>query len=338
MKFLATVFTLSIIFNFAYSQNNTGRRLDAGLTNSPAGLELATEKKKRSNGDEDLSESDSGVQRPISLKTGGLSANFAYKSDLTYQDNPYAQDGGSLDFASALWTSSFISSFGLGIIDLGDSILTPYIGGSWTTNEYTNAFVDATPNQKGIFDQQSFNSTNAFIALLSQYGNGWSYSGIISYNMTKLTIDDTEALRDFTYTLKALKSFSIDENQFVWDASFNIHSTDGDSQGDYTLLTSKRDEMDRWDIASSLKIIREFGPIDVSPKYTLQYSDYSNGANDDRSQFLHNLSLNFNYKFTDSFHLEMNTAYTINDSSGSDNDDDYEMFDAGAAIKLSARF
>jgi hypothetical protein len=334
MKFLATLITLSILLNLAYSQNNTGRRLDAGLTSSPSGLELATEKKKRSNGEEDLSESDSGVQRPISLKTGGFSANFAYKSDLTYQDNPYAQDGGSLDFASALWTNSFTSSFGLGIIDMGDSILTPYVGGSWTTNEYTSAFVDATSDQKGVFDQQSFNSTNAFIALLSQYGNGWSYSGIISYNMTKLTIDDTEALRDFTYTLKVLKSFSIDENQFVWDASFNIHSTDGDSQLNY----QGRDEMDRFDIASSIKIIRELGPIDVSPKYTLQYSDYSNGDNEDRTQFLHNLSLNFNYKLTDSFHLEMNTAYTINDSSGSDNDDDYEMFDAGAAIKLSARF
>ena len=334
MKFLATVFTLSILFNFAYSQTNTGRRLDAGITNSPDGLELATEKKKRSNGDEDISESDSGVQRPISLKSGGLSANFAYKSDLTYQDNPYAQDGGSLDFASALWTNSFTSSFGLGIFDMGDSILTPYVGGSWTTNEYTSAFVDATPSQKGIFDQQSFNSTNAFIALLSQYGNGWSYSGIISYNMTKMTIDETEALRDITYTLKALKSFALDDNQFIFDASFNIHSTDGDSQGNY----QGRDEMDRFDIASSLKIIRELGPIDVSPKYTLQYSDYSNGANADRSQFLHNLSLNFNYQLTDSFHIEMNTAYTINDSSGSGNDDDYEMFDAGAAIKLSARF
>ena len=334
MKFLATLIISSVFLNLAYSQNNTGRRLDAGVTNSPSGLELATEKKKRSNGEEDLSESDSGVQRPISLKSGGFSANFAYKSDLTYQDNPYAQDGGPLDFASALWTNSFTSSFGLGIIDMGDSILTPYVGGSWTTNEYTSAFVDVTSAQKGVFDQQSFNSTNAFIALLSQYGNGWSYSGIISYNMTKLTIDDTEALRDFTYSLKVLKSFSIDENQFVWDASFNIHSTDGDSQGIY----KGRDEMDRFDIASSLKIIRELGPIDVSPKYTIQYSDYSKGANDDRSQFLHNLSLNFNYKLTDSFLLEMNTAYTINDSSGSDNDDDYEMFDAGAAIKLSARF
>jgi len=334
MKFLATLIISSVFLNLAYSQNNTGRRLDAGVTNSPSGLELATEKKKRSNGEEDLSESDSGVQRPISLKTGGFSANFAYKSDLTYQDNPYAQDGGSLDFASALWTNSFTSSFGLGIIDMGDSILTPYVGGSWTTNEYTSAFVDVNSSEKGVFDQQSFNSTNAFIALLSQYGNGWSYSGIISYNMTKTTIDDFEVLRDFTYTLKVLKSFSIDENQFVWDASFNIHSTDGDPQLNY----QGRDEMDRFDIASSLKIIRELGPIDVSPKYTLQYSDYSNGDNDDRTQFLHNLSLNFNYKLTDSFHLEMNTAYTINDSSGSDNDDDYEMFDAGAAIKLSARF
>ena len=334
MKFLSAVIISSILFNFAYSQNTTGRRLDAGLTNSPSGLDIATEKKKRSDGEEDLSESDSGVQRPIALKSGGFSANFAYNSDLTYQDNPYAVDGGELDFASALWTNSFTSSFGLGIIDMGDSVLTPYVGGSWTTNEYTSAFVDATPNQKGVFNSQSFNSTNAFVALLSQYGNGWSYSGVISYNMTKLTIDETEALRDFTYTLKALKSFSINDSQIIFDASFNIHSTDGDSQGDY----NGRDEMDRFDIASSLKLIREIGPINIAPKYTIQYSDYANGANDDRTQFLHNLALNLNYQITDSFNLEFNTAYTINDSSGSEDDDDYEMFDAGAGIKLSARF
>jgi len=156
MKLIITTLLSSLLLTSGFSQvvRDPSSR---GVTKTPGGLDIATEKKSRSDNKEDLSESDSGVQRPISLKSGSFSANFAYKSDLTYQDNPYAQDGGSLDFASALWTNSFTSSFGLGIFDMGDSILTPYVGGSWTTNEYTSAFVDATPSQKGIFDQQSFN-------------------------------------------------------------------------------------------------------------------------------------------------------------------------------------
>lgn len=333
MNYLKFSLVLSLFANTLIAQNN-GRRLDAGVTESPIGLKIATDKKKRSGDSSDLSESDSGVQRPISLKSGGLSANFLYKTDLTYQDNPYAQDGGSLDFASALWTNSFSSSFGIGIIETENSVITPYVGGSWSTNEYTSAFVDVTANQKGIMEAQSFNSTNAFVALLSQYGNGWSYSGVISYNMTKMTIDEKEALRDFVYTLKVLKSFIFNENQFIFDASANFHSTDGDSQGDY----KGRDEMDRYDLSSSLKLVKNLGAIDFSPKYTIQYSDYSNGANSDRTQFLHNLSVTFDYQITESFNLEFSSAYTINDSTGSDNDDDYEMFDAGAGIKLSARF
>ena len=89
MKFLSAVIISSILFNFAYSQNTTGRRLDAGLTNSPSGLDIATEKKKRSDGEEDLSESDSGVQRPIALKSGGISANFEEHFELVAnQANP----------------------------------------------------------------------------------------------------------------------------------------------------------------------------------------------------------------------------------------------------------
>ena len=314
----------------------TSRKLDAGVTDSPEALKLATSKKKKANNNGDLSESDTGAQRIISLKNGDISANFSYTSELTYQDNPFALDSNNANmFSSGVWSNRFASSFGLGIFDLGDSILTPYVGGSWGSTEYTSALVSVTAEEEGFMDLQNYNSTNAFVALLSQYSNGWSVSGVISYNMVKLTTDETEALRDFVYSIKTLKAFSLDgDNNIVFDAGLNIHSSDSDASSNYT----GRDEMNRYDLTSSVAYNTQIGPFDASPKYTLQYSDYSKGANADRTQFLHNLSLKFSYDITEYFDVELQSGYTINDSSGSDDNDDYEMFDAGAGLKLSARF
>ena len=222
-------------------------------------------------------------------------------------------------FASGVWNNRFSGSFGLGIFDYGDSIVTPYVGGSWGSTEYTSALVSVTSEEEGFMDLQNYNTTNAFVALLSQYSNGWSLSGVVSYNMVKLTIDDTEAMRDYTYSVKTLKAFSLNNDaNLVFDAGVNIHSTDSDASGDY----AGRDEMNRYDISSSLALNTQLGLLDATPKYTLQYSDYSKGANSDRSQFLHNLSLKLSYDITEYFDVELSTGYTINDSSGSNDDDD----------------
>lgn len=330
-----SIVILSLLTAFSLNAQ-TARKLDAGVTDSPEGLQLATSKKKKSNNNGDLSESDTGAQRIISLKSGNISANFAYSTDLTYQDNPYALDDNNINkFASAVWNNRFSGSFGLGIFDFGNSILTPYVGGSWGSTEYTSALVSVTSDEEGFMDLQNYNTTNAFLALLSQYSNGWSLSGVFSYNMVKLTTDETEALRDYTYSVKTLKAFNLNNGaNLVFDAGINIHSTDSDASGVY----SGRDEMNRYDISSSLALNTQLGILDVTPKYTLQYSDYSKGANSDRSQFLHNLSLKLSYDITESFDIMFSTGYTINDSSGSNDDDDYKMFDAGAGLKLSARF
>ena len=106
-----------------------------------------------------------------------------------------------------------------------------------------------TSEEEGFMDLQNYNTTNAFVALLSQYSNGWSLSGVVSYNMVKLTIDDTEAMRDYTYSVKTLKAFSLNNDaNLVFDAGVNIHSTDSDASGDY----AGRDEMNRYDILASL--------------------------------------------------------------------------------------
>jgi len=330
-----SIVILSLLTAFSLNAQ-TARKLDAGVTDSPEALKLATSKKKKENNNGDLSESDTGAQRIISLKNGDISANFSYTSELTYQDNPFALESNNANmFSSGVWSNRFASSFGLGIFDLGDSILTPYVGGSWGSTEYTSALVSVTAEEEGFMDLQNYNSTNAFIALLSQYSNGWSVSGVISYNMVKLTTDETEALRDFVYSIKTLKAFSLDgDNNIVFDAGVNIHSSDSDASSNYL----GRDEMNRYDLTSSVAYNTQIGPFDASPKYTLQYSDYSKGANADRTQFLHNLSLKFSYDITEYFDVELQSGYTINDSSGSDENDDYEMFDAGAGLKLSARF
>ena len=330
-----SIVILSLLTAFSLNAQ-TARKLDAGVTDSPEALKLATSKKKKENNNGDLSESDTGAQRIISLKNGDISANFSYTSELTYQDNPFALESNNANmFSSGVWSNRFASSFGLGIFDLGDSILTPYVGGSWGSTEYTSALVSVTAVEENFMDLQNYNSTNAFIALLSQYSNGWSVSGVISYNMVKLTTDETEALRDFVYSIKTLKAFSLDgDNNIVFDAGVNIHSSDSDASSNYL----GRDEMNRYDLTSSVAYNTQIGPFDASPKYTLQYSDYSKGANADRTQFLHNLSLKFSYDITEYFDVELQSGYTINDSSGSDENDDYEMFDAGAGLKLSARF
>jgi hypothetical protein len=330
-----SIVILSLLTAFSLNAQ-TARKLDAGVTDSPEALKLATSKKKKEDNNGDLSESDTGAQRIISLKNGDISANFSYTSELTYQDNPFALESNNANmFSSGVWSNRFASSFGLGIFDLGDSILTPYVGGSWGSTEYTSALVSVTAEEEGFMDLQNYNSTNAFIALLSQYSNGWSVSGVISYNMVKLTTDETEALRDFVYSIKTLKAFSLDgDNNIVFDAGVNIHSSDSDASSNY----AGRDEMNRYDLTSSVAYNTQIGPFDASPKYTLQYSDYSKGANADRTQFLHNLSLKFSYDITEYFDVELQSGYTINDSSGSDDNDDYEMFDAGAGLKLSARF
>jgi len=330
-----SIVILSLLTAFSLNAQ-TARKLDAGVTDSPEALKLATSKKKKENNNGDLSESDTGAQRIISLKNGDISANFSYTSELTYQDNPFALESNNANmFSSGVWSNRFASSFGLGIFDLGDSVLTPYVGGSWGSTEYTSALVSVTAEEEGFMDLQNYNSTNAFVALLSQYSNGWSVSGVISYNMVKLTTDETEALRDFVYSIKTLKAFSLDgDNNIVFDAGVNIHSSDSDASSNYL----GRDEMNRYDLTSSVAYNTQIGPFDASPKYTLQYSDYSKGANADRTQFLHNLSLKFSYDITEYFDVELQSGYTINDSSGSDDNDDYEMFDAGAGLKLSARF
>ena len=60
-------------------------------------------------------------------------------------------------------------------------ILTPYIGGSWTINDYV----------EGELSKFNYNSTSAYALLLAQFGNGWSARVGYNYAMDRSTYLDT---------------------------------------------------------------------------------------------------------------------------------------------------
>lgn len=329
-----SLFLFSLLPFILIAQN--ARKLDSGITKDPEALLIATQKKGAKTGNTDLSESDTGAQRPISLKQGDMSLFLGYSTDLYYSSNPMAlQDASKVK--SGVWTNTFFAGAGLGIFDMGSYILTPYIGGSWKQTEHTSVLVDVSAADEGFVERANFNSTNSYVLLLAQFENGWSLSGSIVYSMDRNTYFEEETLKDFSYRLKTLKAFQIDQSTtFIFDASVVLHdsTTDPESKADYAGF----DELDRLNLSTSFAIQKQIGPIEVSPKYILSFNDYKNGANKNREQFSHSFSLKLGYDITESLGVESFSTYTLNDSTGSDNNDDYEMLDLGAGIRLTARF
>ena len=67
---------------------------------------------------------------------------------------------------------------------------------------------------------------------------------------------------------------------------------------------------------------------------------FDTGGNDGRNDLTHILSLKIDYPLSDSFKISAFTGFTSRDSStGQDNVNyDYESYDAGASLGLTARF
>ena len=183
-------------------------------------------------------------------------------------------------------------------------------------------------------EEENYNRTQSYALLLAQFGNGWSLRGGLSYLNDRNTNEDTEILRDFIYNVGAMKAHTIDDStQGIFAASAKYHDVDADNSPGGT-----RNELNRYDLSLSYEINKDFMGLEFNPKYQVSYNDYLNGNNADRTQFTHTFSLDIVYHITESLRFETISTYTSNDSSGSNDDDDYEMYDLGGGLRLSARF
>ncbi|MFL2938110.1 MAG: hypothetical protein ACJZ7A_03325 [Opitutales bacterium] len=324
MKTLQTSILLASLMSHSLLGQDAAKvqsRIEGTDRQQPAPLTGKTGGAQDSSG-ADAAASDTGAQRPISLKKDGISAFFGYDSKYFYRSNPLAQKGDLEQVQTAMWTNTFFGGAGLGIIETDDSVITPYVGASWTVNDYTEANLG----------QFNYNSTTAYALLLAQYGNGWSARIGVNYANDRSTEFDTEDYSEFFPNVGVMKAFSINEQTTgIFDAFVGQHSTTIASIG-----SNGEDLLDNFEIAASYGIRYKQGDLTISPKYLLSYKTFENGSNSDRDDTTHNLSLKADYPLAESFDLGFFAAYTLRDSSVSTNE--YKNLDSGVGLTLNARF
>ena len=318
------IFILSLATSsLAFSQDaaKVQSRIDGTQTSQPAPVSGQVGGGQAASGS-DAAESDTGAQRPISLRKGGISGYFGYDTKYFYRSNPLAQSGDLEQLKTALWTNTFFTGAGIGVIESENSVITPYIGASWTVNDYIEENLS----------QFNYNNTSAYALLLAQYGNGWSARIGVSYSNDRSTEFDTEDFSEFFPNVGVMKSYSVSEQTIaIFDAYLGQHSTTIAPFG-----TNPDDLLDNLEVAASYALKYKSGALSISPKYLLSYKSYDNGPNSDRNDFSHIFSLKGNYLIDESFDIGIFGTYTKRDSDLDVND--YENLDGGLGLTLNARF
>ena len=317
------------ISSIAFSQNAASQnaakvqsRIDGTQTSQPAPVSGQVGGGQTSSNN-DAAESDTGAQRPISLKKDGISGYFGYDTKYFYRSNPLSQEGDLEQLKTAMWTNTFFTGAGIGIIESDNSVITPYIGASWTVNDYIEDNLSAF----------NHNDTSAYALLLAQYGNGWAARIGISYSNSRSTEFDTEDFSEFFPNIGVMKSYSVnDQTIAIFDAYLGQHSTTVAAISGLV----EEDGLDNFEIAASYGLKYTEGALSISPKYLLSYKTFENGANADRNDLSHIFSLKANYIINESFDLGAFGTYTMRDSDININD--YENLDGGLGLTLNARF
>ena len=268
--------------------------------------------------------SDAGAQRPVKVKKSGISTFFGYNSKYFYRSNPLMEEG-KVETKSAMWTNTFYAGSGLGVIETDSAVITPYVGGSWTINDYV----------KGTLGKFNYNSTGAYALLLAQYGSGWSSRTGINYASDSSTEYDTEDYKELFPNIGLMKATSVGDSTLgIFDLSGGKHiteSVDGSTTPTDSIL-------DNWEIAASYGLNwRATERLSFAPQYRLSYKIYDEGTNSDREDLTNMISLRIGYKLASSVSLDLSSAYTNRSTSGVSNLD-FKNLDAGAGLTLNARF
>ena len=339
MKILPTSLTALLLCSSLYSQNTptaseaTQSRIQGTQRAQPAPITGQNTGGQQSSAS-GLSESDTGAQRPISLNDGGISAFFGFDTKFFYRENPLSQtDESKLSiFETAMWTNTFFGGAGLGVFDFDDAIVTPYVGGSYTINDYLEDNLDVL--------QLNYNSTSVYALLLAQHSSGWSGRIGVTYAMDRSTEFDTEDYSEYFPNIGVMKTYSLGPNTIgILDAYAGLHlSTIEAVDAPGTTSDIPEDNLDTVEFAASYGLKHDFGKITFLPKYLISHKSYSNGQNSSRDDLTHTLSLKADYPILDSFILSGFAGYTVRDSSGTTSNYDYNNLDGGFGFTLTSRF
>lgn len=332
MKTTTSLLIFAGIFNSVlFSQNNEQVRNRIEGTDRNIATEQISNSSQKSKKSPKSSSNDSGAQRPVLLSKSGVSSYFGYDTKYFYRSNPLATDGPAKQQATGMWTNTFYAGAGLGVFDLTDSVVTPYIGGSWTLNEYGES------NLKPF----NYNSTNAYALLLFQLGNGWAVRAGSSYANDRSADKDTEDYKEFFPNAAVMKTYSLNEDTTATvDLSFGKHIAESfflnvtDNKGN----TSNEKELSNYETAASLSFSHQYGSFLLIPKYRISYKSYDEGLNIDREDLSHDLGLKVDYPVTDALKASVFYSYSTRSTDGTEVSYDYKSYDTGLGLVINARF
>ena len=338
MKLHLTLLLIPSIFVFGQTQS----RLDSTNRTLPSPVADAAKQKAFSKSPNTKS-SDTGAQRPLLLRKSGFSASIGYSSDIAYKQNPLGAPGILDQQADAVWVNKFHGMANIGVYDLGTSVLTPFVGGSWAMTDYTyNNANEAIPDLSIL----NHNTTTAFLLFLLQHESGWAFRAGVMYSNDRSTEYDKEEYKEFYPSVGVTKAFTLSENLLgVLDAVIGSHYGDIEDADGPTSFSHTSDELDHIDATLSYSLIYSMNAITVSPGYSVSYRKYDNGFNFDRADILHNLNFTVKYPISESFELSLNSNYAKRVSDGTDEAGDsyktlydFKKFDIGAGLSLTAKF
>jgi len=324
-KYIVTIACLSQQLVFAQTANQIRDRIEG--TDRPVIPAQATGE-SASSGDNvgnDVAVSDTGAQRPVQLKDKGMSSFVGYNSKYFFRSNPLSSSGELKQQATGMWTNTFFAGAGLGVFDADDAIITPYVGVSYTINDYV----------KSELSSFNYNSTGAYALLLAQFGNGWSVRGGVSYSMDRSSELDTEDYMEIYPNVGVLKSYVVnDSTTAIFDASIGSHQANTEA---LPIAESHEEELSSIEYSASYAINYELMNFTIIPKYKISYKVYDEGVNKDRDDMIHDLNFKIEYPLSDSLKISTFYDYSTRNTEGLE-DHDFKSYDYGIILGLNARF
>ena len=114
----------------------------------------------------------------------------------------------------------FHGSAGLGVYDMDTSVVTPFIGASWSMTDFTYKNDNEVVKDLSTLN---FNTTTAYLLFLVQHESGWAFRGGL-YANDRSTETDTEEYSEIFPSVGVTKAYSISDNALgILDASFGAH-------------------------------------------------------------------------------------------------------------------
>ena len=274
----------------------------------------------------DLSTSDTGAQRPVSLNDNHISGFLGFDSRYFYRSNPLFVNGDLREKSeSDVWTNNFYTG-AFSTLEADNSAYTPFLTGSYTTYNYLTD------------DLETFNYRTTSIAtgIFSYYGGKNTYFAKVVYNMDKSTEFSTEDFNEFFSQIGFIRTF-----QFL--ESLNMNTTVGVGQHSSTIDsandTRPEDLMDNFEIyALNIFSFENSFFENLLLTYRVSYQSFDNGDYSDRKDLSHSFSGDYGFSFFDSdeHNLYLFIACSIRNSNR--DSFDYVNVDTGGGLKFTANF